>query len=45
MAHHKRKRAKHQRVGCLMCKPHKDERLKSFNSQKAVVKRKDSRES
>lgn len=24
--HHKRKRAKHQRAGCLMCKPHKDER-------------------
>lgn len=26
MAHHKRKRAKHQRAGCLLCKPHKDER-------------------
>ena len=24
--HHKRKRPKHQRAGCLMCKPHKDER-------------------
>lgn len=24
---HKRKRPKHQRAGCLMCKPHKDERL------------------
>src|SRR5688572_786728 len=23
MAHHKRRRAKHQRGGCLMCKPHK----------------------
>ena len=23
---HKRKRPKHQRAGCLMCKPHKDER-------------------
>lgn len=23
---HKRKRPKHQRSGCLMCKPHKDER-------------------
>jgi hypothetical protein len=22
--HHKRKRAKHQRAGCLYCKPHKD---------------------
>ena len=26
VAHHKRKRPKHQRAGCLMCKPHKDER-------------------
>lgn len=24
---HKRKRPKHQRAGCLICKPHKDERL------------------
>jgi hypothetical protein len=24
---HKRKRPKHQRAGCLLCKPHKDERL------------------
>ncbi len=23
---HKRRRAKHQRAGCLLCKPHKDER-------------------
>ncbi len=23
MAHHKRKRPKHQRNGCLLCKPHK----------------------
>lgn len=28
MANHKRKRPKHQRAGCLMCKPHKDERVK-----------------
>jgi len=27
MPHHKRKRPKHQRRGCLLCKPHKDERL------------------
>jgi len=26
MAHHKRKRPKHQRGGCLFCKPQKDER-------------------
>lgn len=25
--HHKRKRPKHQRAGCLMCKPQKDERV------------------
>jgi len=24
--HHKRRRAKHQRSGCLFCKPYKDER-------------------
>jgi hypothetical protein len=24
--HHKRRRPKHQRAGCLLCKPHKDER-------------------
>lgn len=23
---HKRKRPKHQRAGCIFCKPHKDER-------------------
>lgn len=28
MANHKRRRPKHQRAGCLMCKPHKDERGK-----------------
>jgi hypothetical protein len=26
MAHHKRRRPKHQRAGCLMCKPWKDDR-------------------
>ena len=26
MSHHKRRRPKHQRSGCLFCKPHKDER-------------------
>jgi hypothetical protein len=25
--HHKRRRPKHRRAGCLFCKPHKDERL------------------
>lgn len=28
MSHHKRKRPKHQRAGCLQCKPAKDERAK-----------------
>jgi hypothetical protein len=27
MPHFKRKRPKHQRAGCLLCKPHKDERF------------------
>lgn len=26
MAHHKRKKPKHLRAGCLLCKPWKDER-------------------
>jgi hypothetical protein len=26
MSHHKRRRPKHQRAGCLLCKSHKDER-------------------
>lgn len=29
MAHHKRKRPKHQRNGCLFCKPHKDNGAKN----------------
>ncbi len=30
MAHHKRCRPKHRRAGCLLCKPHKDERVKKL---------------
>jgi len=30
MANHKRKRPKHQRAGCLLCKPHKDERVRKL---------------
>lgn len=37
---HKRKKPKHQRAGCLMCKPHKDERVKSVKQQKASVQKK-----
>jgi len=41
MAHHKRKKPKHQRAGCLMCKPYKDERTKgSKNTEKPSVRRK-----
>jgi hypothetical protein len=36
MSHHKRRRPKHQRNGCLLCKPHKDERAaKSVRNQRA----------
>jgi len=37
---HKRKKPKHQRAGCLMCKPHKDERVGAKAGQKPSVKRK-----
>lgn len=40
MAHHKRKRPKHQRAGCLLCKSHKDERQGKKASAKASVRRK-----
>jgi len=41
MAHHKRRRPKHQRAGCLLCKPHKDERAgKALRRQKPSVRRK-----
>jgi len=35
MANHKRKRPKHQRSGCLMCKPWKDERGKGRATREA----------
>lgn len=37
---HKRKRPKHQRNGCIMCKPHKDERVGKSSALKPSVKRK-----
>ncbi len=40
MANHKRKRPKHQRAGCLMCKPQKDERVGKEPRQKPSVRRK-----
>lgn len=35
--HHKRKRPKHQRAGCLMCKPWKDERGKNGRKPGSLV--------
>jgi hypothetical protein len=41
MAHHKRKRPKHQRAGCLHCKSWKDERVKGKpEAEKPSVRRK-----
>ena len=41
MANHKRKRPKHRRAGCLLCKPHKDERAsKKEQRQRPSVRRK-----
>jgi hypothetical protein len=37
---HKRCRPKHQRGGCLMCKPFKDERVGKVSSLKPSVRRK-----
>jgi hypothetical protein len=34
MAHHKRKKSKDQRAGCLMCKPHKGNGVKGTKSAK-----------
>lgn len=34
--HHKRKRPKHQRAGCLFCKPHKDERAPKMARPKSA---------
>ena len=37
---HKRNKPKHQRAGCLMCKPHKDERVGKAAANRASVRRK-----
>lgn len=37
---HKRKRPKHQRAGCLMCKPQKDERGGKEPRDKPSIRRK-----
>jgi len=50
MAHHKRRRPKSSRAGCLFCKPHKDQRAKdalgsqTFQEQKARVSEREQRE-
>jgi hypothetical protein len=38
MANHKRRRPKHQRAGCIFCKPWKDER--NAEDEKPSVRRK-----
>ena len=35
MAHHKRKRPKHRRAGCLLCKPSKLNAIKTADRAKA----------
>ena len=38
--HHKRKRPKNRRAGCLLCKPHKANHAKgSFNNQRLQERR------
>jgi ribosomal protein L44E len=44
MPHHKRKRPKHQRAGCLLCKPHKDERVSKLRRLPPGQRRKVQRE-
>lgn len=39
MAHHKRLRPKHQRAGCLHCKPYKDERVGGTEALQPSVRR------
>lgn len=39
MAHHKRKGPKSRRAGCLHCKPHKHERVKSSWSAQRLQER------
>ena len=36
---HKRKRPKHQRAGCLLCKPQKDERMPKSGAAKISDRR------
>lgn len=39
MAHHKRKRPKNRRAGCLMCKPHKANWAKDREGDQTVQER------
>lgn len=50
MAHHKRRRPKSTRAGCLCCKPHKDQRRKdceesqTWQERRARVSEREQRE-
>lgn len=47
MAHHKRKRPKNRRSGCLMCKPHKANGAKdrdTWQEKRAKISEKEQRE-
>jgi hypothetical protein len=44
MPHHKRRRPKHRRAGCLLCKPHKDERVSKLRRLRPGQRRKVQRE-
>jgi hypothetical protein len=39
MSNHKRKRPKSSRAGCLMCKPHKDQRRKDCLGSQTMQER------
>lgn len=41
MAHHKRRRPKSRRAGCLLCSPHKDQRVKDCFDSKTVQERRE----
>jgi radical SAM superfamily enzyme len=40
MAHHKRRRPKHSRAGCLFCKPHKSNKSKDREEAQTQQERK-----
>lgn len=47
MAHHKRRKRKNARAGCLLCKPHKHQRCKGMRwaqTKQELVAREDERD-